>query len=42
LVVVNLVWQWISLPAMPPQAANPVGKLISLLKRRNVAVAKLR
>jgi predicted MFS family arabinose efflux permease len=41
LVVVNLVWQWISLPAMPPQAANPVGKLVGLLKRRNVAVAML-
>ena len=26
-------------PAMPPQAANPVGKLFGLLGRRNVAVA---
>jgi predicted MFS family arabinose efflux permease len=33
----NLAWQWVSLPAMPPQAANPVGKLFRLLKRRNVA-----
>ena len=37
LVVANLVWQWMSLPAMPPQAANSVGKLVGLLKRRSVA-----
>ncbi len=36
---VNLIWQWVSLPSMPPQAANPVGKLFSLLKRRNIAFA---
>jgi predicted MFS family arabinose efflux permease len=41
LVVVNMVWQWRSLPAMPPQAANPVGKLFGLLKRRNVAFGML-
>jgi predicted MFS family arabinose efflux permease len=35
----NMAWQWASLPAMPPQAANPVGKLFGLLRRRNVAVA---
>ena len=35
----NMAWQWASLPAMPPRAANPVGKLFGLLKRRNVAVA---
>lgn len=34
----NMAWQWMSLPAMPPQAANSVGKLFGLLKRRNVAV----
>jgi predicted MFS family arabinose efflux permease len=39
LVVANLVWQWISMPAMPPRAANPVGKLLRLLKRRHVALA---
>ena len=39
IVVVNLVWQWFSLPSMPAQAANPVGKLFGLLKRRNVAFA---
>ncbi len=39
IVVANLVWQWISLPAMPPQVANPVGKLVALIRRRNVAFA---
>ena len=38
-VVANLVWQWASLPPMPPQAADPVGKVLGLLKRRNVAFA---
>lgn len=38
---VNLIWQWLSLPNMPPQAGNPVGKLIGLLKRRNVAFAMI-
>jgi predicted MFS family arabinose efflux permease len=41
IVALNLVWQWISLPPMEPQAANPVGKVIGLLKRRNVAFAML-
>jgi predicted MFS family arabinose efflux permease len=41
LVVVNMIWQWKSLPAIRPQAANPVGKLFGLLKRRNVAFAML-
>jgi predicted MFS family arabinose efflux permease len=39
--VVNLVWQWISLPKMPPQTANPVGKVFGLLKRPNVSFAML-
>ena len=39
--VANLIWQWMSLPAMPPQATNPVGKLVGLLKRRNVVFAML-
>ena len=39
IVVINLLWQWISLPSMPPQAANPIGKVLGLLKRRNVAFA---
>jgi predicted MFS family arabinose efflux permease len=37
LVIGNLFWQWKSLPVMPPQAANPVSKLVGLLKRRHVA-----
>uniref|UniRef100_C6E1I6 Major facilitator superfamily MFS_1 n=1 Tax=Geobacter sp. (strain M21) TaxID=443144 RepID=C6E1I6_GEOSM len=39
IVVLNLIWQWISLPSMPPQTANPVGKVFGLLQRRNVAIA---
>src|SRR5216117_135523 len=41
IVALNLVWQCMSLPAMPPQTVNPVGKLFGLLKRRNVAFAML-
>jgi predicted MFS family arabinose efflux permease len=41
LVVVNMIWQWRSLPSIRPQAANPVGKLFGLLKRRHVAFAML-
>jgi predicted MFS family arabinose efflux permease len=37
----NLIWQWASLPTMPPQAANPIGKLFGLLKRPNVAFGML-
>jgi predicted MFS family arabinose efflux permease len=40
-VVANLIWQWISLPSLAPQKANPMGKLIGLLKRRNVTFAML-
>ncbi len=36
---ITMLWQWNSLPAMPAQAANPVSKLLGLLKRRNVALA---
>jgi predicted MFS family arabinose efflux permease len=39
--ILNLVWQWVSLPTMPAETANPVGKLVGLLKRRNVAFAML-
>lgn len=39
--VATLIWQWISLPTMPPQAANPVSKVFALLKRRNVSFAML-
>lgn len=41
LVLVNMLWQWKSLPSIRPQAANPVGKLFGLLKRRNVALGML-
>lgn len=41
IVLVNLIWQWMSLPAMPPRTGNSVGKLFGLLKRRNVAFAML-
>lgn len=37
----NLAWQWFALPAMPPKAANPVGKVFRLLKRPNVAFGML-
>jgi predicted MFS family arabinose efflux permease len=40
-VALNLAWQWISLPSMPPQAANPVSKVLRLLGRRHVAYAML-
>jgi predicted MFS family arabinose efflux permease len=39
--VMNLIWQWMSLPSMPPRAANSVGKLIGLLKRRSVIFAMI-
>lgn len=35
----NLVWEWISLPAMVPQAPNRITKLFGLFRRRNVAFA---
>jgi predicted MFS family arabinose efflux permease len=38
-VVANLVWQWRSLPPLTPQTANPIDKLVGLLKRRSVAFA---
>ena len=38
---ITMLWQWIALPVMPPQAANPVSKLLGLLRRRNVALAML-
>ena len=39
--LLNLAWQWMSLPSLPPQGANPVSKLVELLKRRYVALAML-
>jgi len=40
-VVANLIWQWASLPSLPPQAATPVRKVLGLLKRPHVAFAML-
>lgn len=42
-VIINLVWQWYSLPSMPPDAGSGVGSTnaFKLLKRRNVAFAML-
>ncbi|WP_419710518.1 MFS transporter [Pseudomonas sp. NFX224] len=39
LVVVNLAWQWHSLPTMPSEKPNSVGTLVRLLKRRDIAYA---
>jgi len=39
LVFVNIAWQWLSLPAMPPDPTSRPPKLLELLKRRNVAFA---
>ncbi|AEG91436.1 Candidate transporter [Ramlibacter tataouinensis TTB310] len=41
LAALNLAWQWTSLPAMRPQAAVPLGRVLGLLRRRNVAFAML-
>lgn len=38
-VLANLLWQWFSLPSMPPRATNPVGKVFRLLGRPHVAIA---
>ena len=39
LVLVNLIWQWASLPSMPPKAGTPKSNVFALLKRRHVAFA---
>lgn len=41
LVLANLVWQAKSLPAMPPRAPIPLGRLFGLLKRPHVAVGMI-
>jgi predicted MFS family arabinose efflux permease len=38
LVVVNLVWQWSSLPSLPSKTSTPVSHVFRLLKRRQVAL----
>lgn len=39
LVLVNLAWQWHSLPAMPAEKPNSILTLLRLLKRRDIAYA---
>jgi predicted MFS family arabinose efflux permease len=39
IVLLNLVWQWVSLPSLPPQSANPLSNVFRLLKRPHVAFA---
>ncbi len=39
LVLINLAWQWRSLPSMTPDAARRSSNVFLLLKRRNVAFA---
>ncbi|MGV3524318.1 MAG: MFS transporter [Candidatus Sericytochromatia bacterium] len=41
IVGLNLIWQWLSLPSLPPQAAIPAGRVLGLLKRSQVAFAML-
>jgi predicted MFS family arabinose efflux permease len=41
IVVINLIWQSMSLPSMRSKSTNSVGKVLGLLKRRNVALAML-
>jgi predicted MFS family arabinose efflux permease len=40
-VVLNLIWQWLSLPSMPSQRSSSVGQVLRLLQRRNVAFGML-
>lgn len=41
IVFLNLIWLWFSIPSMRPQGNQSVGKVIALLKRRNVAFGML-
>lgn len=41
IVAANLLWQWLSLPALPPQETPARDSLVGLLKRRNVRLALL-
>ncbi len=36
---INLIWQWKSLPPMPPQSLSSGGGILGLLRRRHVLVA---
>lgn len=39
IVLVNVIWQWFSLPSLPPERPIPVSRVLGLLKRREVAFA---
>lgn len=39
LVIINLVWQWISLPSMPSDSRSRPANVLALLKRRHIALA---
>lgn len=39
IVLANVIWQWISLPSLPPAAPIPVARVLGLLRRRHVAFA---
>ncbi|HEY9247501.1 MAG TPA: MFS transporter [Rariglobus sp.] len=39
IVLVNVIWQWFSLPSLPPGRPIPVSRVLGLLKRRDVAFA---
>lgn len=39
LVLINLLWQWVCLPPMPPQTINRSNSVFSLLKQRHIAFA---
>lgn len=39
IVLLNVVWQWLSLPSLPPERPIPVSRVLGLLKRRHVAFA---
>lgn len=41
IVGLNLVWQWVSLPALPAQRATPVSQMFGLLKQRTVLFGML-
>ncbi|WP_448168616.1 MFS transporter [Burkholderia ambifaria] len=41
IVIVNMIWLWSSIPSMPAQGSHPVGKVLGLLKRPNVAFGML-
>ncbi|MEG5266297.1 MFS transporter [Pseudomonas sp. JDS28PS106] len=41
LVMINLIWQWVSMPKIPPKGRTSAGQIFSLLKRSNVAFAMI-